>query len=78
MNATELRVEMVRAGKSVEDVARELGVAPTTLYRKLDGKSDFGLNELKLIKNSLNLDDEAVKRIFFADELNKTQVADQN
>ena len=75
MNATELRVEMVRAGKSVEDISRELGVAPTTLYRKMDGKSDFGLSELKVIKKILNLDDDAVKRIFFADELNKTQEA---
>lgn len=69
MNATELRVEMVRARKSVEDVAREIGVTAPTLYRKLDGKSDFFLTELKAIKKSLNLDDEAVKRIFFADEL---------
>lgn len=69
MNATELRVEMVRARKSVEDVAREIGVTAPTLYRKLDGKSDFSLTELKAIKKSLNLDDEAVKRIFFADEL---------
>ena len=69
MNATELRVEMVRAGKSVEDVSREIGVTAPTLYRKLDGKSDFFLAELKAIKKCLNLDDEAVKRIFFADEL---------
>ena len=73
MNITELRVEMIRAGKNIEDIAQELGVTPSTLYRKMDGKSDFYLNELKTIKKVLNLSFDDMKRLFFVEELDKTQ-----
>lgn len=76
MNSTELRVEMVRCGKSVEEVAKELGVSGPTLYRKMDGKSDFYLSELKSIKKILKLSFEDMTRIFFSEELNKTQVGE--
>ena len=73
VNITELRVEMIRAGKNIEDIAQELGVTPSTLYRKMDGKSDFYLNELKTIKKVLNLSFDDMKRLFFVEELDKTQ-----
>lgn len=77
MNITELRVEMIRAGKNIEDIAQELGVTPSTLYRKMDGKSDFYLNELKTIKKVLNLSFDDMKRLFFVEELDKTQEAEK-
>jgi DNA-binding phage protein len=77
VNITELRVEMIRAGKNIEDIAQELGVTPSTLYRKMDGKSDFYLNELKTIKKVLNLSFDDMKRLFFVEELDKTQEAEK-
>lgn len=40
---------LARKGLSVENVARLLGISPSTLYRKMTGQSDFYLNEIQKI-----------------------------
>lgn len=69
MNSTEFKVAQIRACVSKEDIAQELGINVTTVYRKINGESDFTLSELRKLKNMLKLSKEDVDRIFFGELL---------
>lgn len=69
MNPTEFKIAQIRAGVSKEDMASALGVNIATVYRKINGESDFTLSELKKLKKILKLSSEDVDSIFFADQL---------
>lgn len=69
MDVEKLRNKMACSRKTVESMAMYLGINPATLYRKLDGKSDFTRNEIVLVTAFLNLTNEDVFAIFFANEL---------
>lgn len=73
MNPIEFKIAQIRAGVSKEDIAKHLGLNPTTIYRKFNGESDFTLSELRKLKKFLNLSNEDVDRIFFSEELAETQ-----
>lgn len=73
MNPTEFQVAQIRAGVGKEDLAKSLNVNLTTIYRKINGESDFTLSELKALKRVLNLSNDDVDRIFFSEELAQTQ-----
>ncbi len=73
MNQTEFKVAQIRAGLSKEDIAKELGLNSTTVYRKINGESDFTLSELRTLKKILGLSNSDIDRIFFNDELTETQ-----
>lgn len=72
MNQTEFKVAQIRAGLSKEDIAKELGLNLATVYRKINGESEFTLSELRLLKKILGLTNSDVDRIFFNDELAET------
>ena len=63
----EFKAEVVRKGLTLAEVARELGLYPASLSRKINGNSDFYRGEIERIINLLNLSGEDVLRIFFAD-----------
>lgn len=69
MNLLELKSQMVRHGDNQKDLAEVLGVTPTTMSMKLQGKAPFKLHEANLIAERYGLDDEQVRLIFF-DEKN--------
>lgn len=48
------------------DAAKIIGVTPTSLYRKMNGISDFTRNEIQLFRSSLDLTSETVDAIFFS------------
>lgn len=48
-----------------EDAAKIIGVASTTLYRKMIGHSDFTRNEIQLFRSELGLTAAEVDEIFF-------------
>lgn len=73
MNQTEFKVAQIRAGLTREDIAKILGLNSATIYRKINGESDFTLNELKKLKKILGLTNNDVDRIFFTDGLTETQ-----
>ena len=73
MNPTEFKVAQIRADISKEDMAKKLGINIATLYRKINGESEFTLSELKLLKEILELSKEDVDRIFFGESLTQTQ-----
>ena len=62
----EFRAEVVRAGISFEKVAKVLGINHVSLYRKMNGTSDFYRWEIEKIIHLLNLSKGDVFRIFFA------------
>ncbi|MBR1694289.1 MAG: hypothetical protein IJ709_02660 [Selenomonas sp.] len=64
-HANELRAELVRRELSVEDVAKQMGIDKTSLYRKLKGDSEFLRIEIEKLVNILQLSGEDVLRIFF-------------
>lgn len=65
----EFKAELVRRGLSVEQVAKMLGIDTVSLYRKMNGESDFFRNEIDVLRRKLNLSDADLLKIFFAKEL---------
>lgn len=52
--------------QTLESVAAHIGINSATLYRKMNGISDFRRKEIQEIKKFLLLNDEESNRIFFA------------
>lgn len=70
----EFRAELVRNGYTVASFAEALknaGIAMNiaTLYRKMNGTSDFYLNEINVIADILHLDSTSILKIFFASKV---------
>lgn len=66
MNKIELAVAMVRRGVSITKLADIIGIDRTTLHRKLQtGK--FERSEIIKIRDTLQLEDADMLRIFFDD-----------
>ncbi len=57
------KAELIIKGKNMKDIANVLGINEATLYRKLNGKSDFYRREIQLICNYLDIEDPS--DIFF-------------
>lgn len=72
-NERRLRERLFREGYTKEKLAGVLGINQATLYRKINGKSEFTRIEMQLVQNALHLSCEELCSIFFADELAKTQ-----
>jgi len=43
-------------GKTMKEVAKHLDITLSTLYRKINGESDFYRNEMNKLKEYLNLE----------------------
>lgn len=69
MNQTEFKVVQIRSGLTKEEIANALSIDVSTLYRKISGKSEFVLSEIRTLKRILGLSNDDVDRIFFNDEL---------
>ena len=54
------------AGYSLTTLAAELSMNNATLYRKVNGISDFTRSEIQSIRRILGLDTDMAERIFFA------------
>ena len=52
---------------TMKQIAGAIGVNEATLYRKINGTSDFTRNEIQIIRQFLSLTLEDVEKIFFAD-----------
>ena len=63
----EFKAEVVRRNLTLENVANDIGIDVATLHRKMSGVSDFYRSEIEKIIKFLNLSNEDVLRIFFAD-----------
>lgn len=60
VNTAVLRSNIRAAGYSQAAVARILGISESTLYKKISGKSDFSMDEIRTLYRLLNLDNVSV------------------
>ena len=60
------------------EIAATIGCNESTLYRKLNGKSDFTRNEIQMIRQKLKLSAEEIENIFFAWYLRKCKLNSTN
>ena len=63
------RERLFREGYTKEKLARVLGINQATLYRKINGKSEFTRIEMQVVQKALHLSRDELCSIFFADEL---------
>ena len=61
------KAQLVLSGKTVADVAKSLNISESTLYRKINGDSDFFRHEINMLCDELGITDP--KAIFFADKV---------
>lgn len=69
MNARELKAEMIRKEKSVDQLCAALGISRTTWFRKIGGESQFTQSEITDLRRELCLDDRQTGVIFFSEEV---------
>lgn len=69
MNIRELKAEMVRQDKSVDDLCTALGISRSAWFRKVGGESQFTQGEIMALRYELNLDDSQILSIFFDDKV---------
>ena len=68
-NAPEFNAVLARNNKTKEDAAYILGINPATLYRKMNGHSDFTRAEIQLFRFAFKLSATDIDNIFFAEKL---------
>lgn len=73
LNTLKLKARVVESGISVNEIAEEIGVNPATIYRKINGKSQFTADEMLKIKKILHIDTVSFCNIFFGSELTEMQ-----
>ena len=68
MNSRKFRAMMIEHGDTVESLSRVIGIARSTMYRKIGGYggADFTREEIATIKRHWSLTPEEVDEIFFA------------
>lgn len=53
-------------GKTLSDVAEFLQLNRSTVYKKINQKSDFSREEVQILKENLNLSTDEMMEIFYA------------
>lgn len=66
-NKAKFRAKVIENGLSMKDVAQSINVDTATLYRKMNGTSDFYRNEINELCLLLNI--ESPVDIFFGNHL---------
>lgn len=59
------KAKLAECGVTLREIASVMGCNEATLYRKMQGQSDFTRNEIQLIKQKLEMNSEQVETIFF-------------
>lgn len=65
VNAQRLKAAMVLRNFNAERLAKEIGISESALYKKMSGKTDFTLPEVRAIERALVLDIKVSRAIFF-------------
>ena len=70
VHINKLKGKIIEQGMNVEELAREIGVDKSTLYRKIQNKGEtITIREANLICKALKLSREEVIAIFFSNHL---------
>lgn len=64
MNQMKLKAKLVELKKTYEECAKALNISETSFSNKMNGKTAFKLNEIKILSNFLNLTREEIDVIF--------------
>ena len=68
-NQNLFKAKIIEKGFSMKDIWSGLGIAPSTLYRKILHNGNFSRREIEIISEILNLSLEESVNIFFAKKL---------
>ena len=66
MNSKELKAQMIRKDKTVDQLCAALGISRSAWFRKVAGVSEFTQGEITGLRFELDLDDEQTGIIFFS------------
>lgn len=66
-NRNLFRAKVIAMGMTLEEVARRMGINPSTLDRKMSGNSDFTRSEIQSLRKMLTMTADECDSIFFAD-----------
>ena len=69
MNKLELKAQMIRKEKTVDQLCTALGISRTAWFRKVGGESQFTQGEIMGLRFELDLDDHQTAEIFFNNEV---------
>ena len=69
MNIRELKAEMIRKNKTVDQLCTALGISRSAWFRKVGGASEFTQGEINGLRVELDLDDRQIMKIFFYKEV---------
>lgn len=67
MNMNELNAEIARCGLTKPKLAERMGISKKRLYSRLNGQTTFNQEEIQKIANILNLNEDGIMKIFFAE-----------
>ena len=74
MNVKELKVQMIRKEKTVDQLCEAAGISRSAWFRKVGGESEFTQGEIIALRRELDLNDQETALIFFSDDVSdKTQ-----
>ena len=60
---------VIAEGFSLVTLSEKIGISPVTMTRKMSRGGDFTRSELQQLRSILNLSDDDMNEIFFAEEL---------
>lgn len=69
MNSRELKAQMIRKDKSVDQLCAAIGISRSAWFRKVSGESQFTQGEITDLRRELELDDQQTGIIFFNEEV---------
>ena len=65
MNVKELKAQMIRKDKTVDQLCAAIGISRSSWFRKVSGESEFTQGEISGLRFELDLDDHLTGIIFF-------------
>ena len=69
MNKRELKAQMVRKDKTVDQLCTALRISRSAWFRKISGVTEFTQGEIAGLRLELDLDDHQTAEIFFSPEM---------
>nr|DAJ85839.1 MAG TPA: Regulatory protein-modification, helix-turn-helix, transcriptional regulato, DNA [Caudoviricetes sp.] len=69
MNVNLLKAQIVLKGKTFKEIANELKISKSALYRKMYGKSEFTRAEISILITYLEISIEQAMEIFFVEKV---------
>ena len=66
-NKNKFRAKVIEKGFTMKQIAEVLYISEVTLYRKINGTSDFTRKEIQKLKEILKLDAKTTEEIFFTE-----------